>query len=329
MSDEDCSKIVKAILLGVRHLHRNNYVHRDLKPTNVVIKDIDNLEDIKIVDFGLTITFQTRQGIDETCGTLLYQAPEQMEGGQSYGKAVDIWAIGFIMYELISGVHPLFKKGDDKLKYREKLLNSKSLQYGSCFNEFQISLIERLCHMKPSQRYNVDQALQHPWITRQFTSAIPRNHFEQNMYLNEMDEKLRKLVNIVFALSVIKNAKPKKTVKPKIVKARSDWSQRHVSPNSNKSGFAIIKNKSQNNQANRSELFEYRVEKEEEEEKMERQITPFFQIHNQGQVSPQKKQNDKYSQEKYSNHSFESDFLGKNARPLDVMNELDTFIFGN
>lgn len=79
-----------------------------------------------------------------------------MDGGQSYGKAVDIWAIGFIMYELISGVHPIFKKGDDKVKYREKLLKLKHLHFGSCFNEFSRNLIEKLCHMKPGQRYNVD-----------------------------------------------------------------------------------------------------------------------------------------------------------------------------
>jgi serine/threonine protein kinase len=56
--------------------------------------------------------------MDESCGTLVYQAPEQMAGGQCYGKPVDIWAVGFIMYELIAGRHPLWEKGEDKAKYR-------------------------------------------------------------------------------------------------------------------------------------------------------------------------------------------------------------------
>ena len=105
-----------------------------------------------------------------------------------------------------------------------------------------------------------------------------------------MDQKLRKMVNLVFAMSVIKNAKLKKGGKPKVApKARSDWSGRHVSPDSNNRDLSIGKTKSQNNQViNRKELFEYNL-KEEEEEKMERQITPFFQIHNQAQNSPQKK----------------------------------------
>jgi serine/threonine protein kinase len=56
-------------------------VHRDLKPSNLVLKDPLNLESIKLVDFGLAVKFQTKQGIDENCGTLVYQAPEQISGG--------------------------------------------------------------------------------------------------------------------------------------------------------------------------------------------------------------------------------------------------------
>lgn len=73
--------------------------------------------------------------MDESCGTLVYQAPEQMAGGQCYGKSVDVWAVGFIMYELIAGKHPLWEKGEDKKKYREKILNFKKLRFGRRFTE--------------------------------------------------------------------------------------------------------------------------------------------------------------------------------------------------
>lgn len=43
-----------------------------MKPSNVVIADINNLESVKLVDFGLAIKYQSRQGIDDTCGTLVY-----------------------------------------------------------------------------------------------------------------------------------------------------------------------------------------------------------------------------------------------------------------
>jgi serine/threonine protein kinase len=143
--------------------------------------------------------------MDETCGTLVYQAPEQMAGGQCYGKTVDVWAAGFIMYELIAGKHPLWEKGDNNEAYKEKALNFTKLRYGRRFNKLSQGLLEKLCHPKPSLRYTVDQALQHPWITRNFEDEIPRNHFEQSMYLNDIDDKLRKIINLVFTLSVIKN----------------------------------------------------------------------------------------------------------------------------
>lgn len=56
-TDEECAQIMKSILLGIRHLHHNNYVHRDLKPSNIVFAEKQNFESIKLVDFGLAITF--------------------------------------------------------------------------------------------------------------------------------------------------------------------------------------------------------------------------------------------------------------------------------
>ena len=55
LSEDDCAKIIRGILLGLKHIHINDYVHRDLKPSNVVIDDVNDLESVKIVDFGLAI----------------------------------------------------------------------------------------------------------------------------------------------------------------------------------------------------------------------------------------------------------------------------------
>lgn len=129
-----------------------------------------------------------------------------MQGGQLYGKAVDIWAAGFIMYEMISGKHPLWEKGDDKIRYKAKAINFKRLRYGKKFSKLAQNLCEKLTHPKPSLRYTVEQALQHPWITRNFSDEIPRNNFEHHMYLNEIDEKFKKVLNIVYFLSVVKNS---------------------------------------------------------------------------------------------------------------------------
>ena len=59
LEDEDISKVAKSMLNGLKHIHRNNYVHRDIKPSNVVIGDINDLDTIKFVDFGLAIKYHT------------------------------------------------------------------------------------------------------------------------------------------------------------------------------------------------------------------------------------------------------------------------------
>eukprot|EP00347_Sterkiella_histriomuscorum_P022213 403331274 len=206
LTEEECAKAIKGILQGLKHIHTMDLVHRDLKPSNVVIDDVNNLDTVKLVDFGLAIKFQTRVGLDETCGTLVYQAPEQMFGETTYGKPVDIWAVGFIMYELISGQHPLWTRKEDKQQYKDKLRALKKIDF-SChkFSELAINLIEKLCQTKPSARYKADQALTHPWITRNFTDRIPRTIFEENIFRYEIDAKFRKCTNLVLFLSIVKN----------------------------------------------------------------------------------------------------------------------------
>lgn len=64
--------MIKGILKGVQHIHSSGYVHRDLKPSNVVIDDINDLETVKIVDFGLAIQVKLYSNLEDTCGTLVY-----------------------------------------------------------------------------------------------------------------------------------------------------------------------------------------------------------------------------------------------------------------
>ena len=56
----------------MKHIHSHDNVHRDIKPSNVVIDDINNLETVKLVDFGLAIKYQIKVGLDDSCGTLVY-----------------------------------------------------------------------------------------------------------------------------------------------------------------------------------------------------------------------------------------------------------------
>ena len=74
LTEEEVAAAIRGILKGLRHIHSIDLVHRDIKPSNIVIEDQENLESVKLVDFGLAVKIRTGifGGIDETCGTLVY-----------------------------------------------------------------------------------------------------------------------------------------------------------------------------------------------------------------------------------------------------------------
>lgn len=93
------------IALSLQYLHRMNIVYRDLKPENLLI---DKEGHIKITDFG----FAKQLANDRTytlCGTPEYLAPEIIKGSKvGYGKSVDWWALGILIFEMLSGYPPFY-----------------------------------------------------------------------------------------------------------------------------------------------------------------------------------------------------------------------------
>ena len=112
LSEELASSITKDICNGLFQIHKKNFIHRDLKPENILI-DQSNLPEsefadpserytAKIADFGLSAeihanVFHGHDNINEVMGTILFMAPEQATG-QRYGKRVDMWALGIIVF---------------------------------------------------------------------------------------------------------------------------------------------------------------------------------------------------------------------------------------
>jgi len=106
---------MRSILEGLRQIHSLDLVHRDLKPSNIVIDDLNDISTLRIADFGLCVRLNERVELLSTCGTLIYQAPEQIFGTSRNGCSVDIFAAGFILHELLTGGrHPILLKGEDK-----------------------------------------------------------------------------------------------------------------------------------------------------------------------------------------------------------------------
>lgn len=107
-SEEECAKLIRPLLESVAYIHDLGIVHRDLKPENILCGE--ELDDIKIADFGLSKMILPTEMMDAACGTLSYVAPEVLTM-QGYGMEADLWSVGVIMFLLLCGKLPF--DGDD------------------------------------------------------------------------------------------------------------------------------------------------------------------------------------------------------------------------
>jgi cyclin-dependent kinase 12/13 len=99
--------ILYQILTGVHYLHSNNIIHRDIKGANILI---NNKGDVKIADFGLARIHNPNPNIikqyTNRVVTLWYRSPELLLGSNNYGPAIDMWSVGCLFSELLTGVAP-------------------------------------------------------------------------------------------------------------------------------------------------------------------------------------------------------------------------------
>ena len=102
LNEKEAFKFFIQVCNAVLFLHRNNLIHRDLKPENILLIDNDK---VKLCDFGWCAKISNEQNRNTYCGTLEYMAPE-MVNEQQYNKAIDIWSLGILLYELIHNYSP-------------------------------------------------------------------------------------------------------------------------------------------------------------------------------------------------------------------------------
>ena len=99
--------IMKQILLGVDYLHDNNIIHRDIKGANILL---NNRGEVKLADFGLARIHNPNPNIikqyTNRVVTLWYRSPELLLGAVNYGPAIDMWSVGCVFSELLTGVPP-------------------------------------------------------------------------------------------------------------------------------------------------------------------------------------------------------------------------------
>ena len=183
---EKIAKILyKQIILGIKHIHSKNIVHRDIKLENILI-DLNNT--VKICDFGIGVILDSEnQLLYDQCGTPMYMAPEILLSSKKKGYKgfpVDIWSSGIALYIMLSGTLPFNIKKDEKSKeknsenFGDDDINSQSnnnyeLQYSIVkknpkhiekISDEARDLLHGLLNKDPNKRLTIDEILNHPWL---------------------------------------------------------------------------------------------------------------------------------------------------------------------
>ncbi|KYQ89395.1 putative protein serine/threonine kinase [Tieghemostelium lacteum] len=162
------------IVEGVKYLHDRGIAHRDLKPENILLKrkgeDLDPQakDSIKLSDFGLSRTVNSGSLMTTMCGTPQYLAPEIIMGTGAqggYGKEVDCWSMGAILYIMLCGYPPFDESKDISIfeQIRKAIFDFPSEDWDVVSNEAK-DLIKRLLNVNPAKRYSCSQILEHPWF---------------------------------------------------------------------------------------------------------------------------------------------------------------------
>ena len=194
LSEKTAKFLFRQIILGIKYIHEQNIVHRDIKLENLLI-DLNN--NVKICDFGIGRKIKSKnQLLHDQCGTLMYMAPEILLSSKEKGYEpfpVDIWSSGISLYIMLSGTLPFNYKNkknsedeeeeneeeeesfsDNKSKSKKNEEDNFKLQYSIVYKEpkkiEKISdeardLLKGLLNKDPKKRLTCEQILNHPWLS--------------------------------------------------------------------------------------------------------------------------------------------------------------------
>uniref|UniRef100_A0AAX7U1P5 calcium/calmodulin-dependent protein kinase n=1 Tax=Astatotilapia calliptera TaxID=8154 RepID=A0AAX7U1P5_ASTCA len=174
-SEADASHCIQQILEAVLHCHQMGVVHRDLKPENLLLASKCKNAAVKLADFGLAIEVQgDQQAWFGFAGTPGYLSPEVLRK-EAYGKPVDIWACGVILYILLVGYPPFWDEDQHKLYQQIKAgaYDFPSPEWDTVTPEAK-NLINQMLTINPAKRITAQEALKHPWVcvSSIYTSSI-------------------------------------------------------------------------------------------------------------------------------------------------------------
>ena len=173
LSEKAIAKIIKIIAQSIQYLNNFGIVHRDLKPENIVFGTQKDISSLTIIDLGVAITLSYGQMNSDPIGTLEFIPPEIFTR-KPYSHKVDVWAIGIILYILVTcgKVYPFDCDSKDK-KEKDKIIGKKIVflhqEYPEEFfgnkSKYLISLLDKTLEKSSEKRISINEFLDNYWLT--------------------------------------------------------------------------------------------------------------------------------------------------------------------
>ncbi|KAL3045658.1 peripheral plasma membrane protein CASK isoform X5 [Gymnodraco acuticeps] len=184
-SEAVASHYMRQILEALRYCHDNNVIHRDVKPHCVLLASKENSAPVKLGGFGVAIQLgESGLVAGGRVGTPHFMAPEVVKR-EPYGKPVDVWGCGVILFILLSGCLPFY---GTKERLFEAIIKGKykmNPRQWANISESAKDLVRRMLMLDPAERITVYEALNHPWLKE-------RDRYAYKIHLPETVEQLRK-----------------------------------------------------------------------------------------------------------------------------------------
>ena len=167
LSELESLKFFQQLINALFYLHSQNISHRDVKIDNMLL---DRNKDLKLVDFGLSTKYTDDSLLDQPCGTVVYAAPEVLDGNDYHGMLADVWSSGIVLFGMASGYLPFCDQDDEVNK--KHVLEGK-IDLPEFFSPMLKDLLRHMLDINPITRYTLQDIREHPWFNMNDINLIP------------------------------------------------------------------------------------------------------------------------------------------------------------
>jgi serine/threonine protein kinase len=169
LTEDEARDVFKQILAGVAYAHNHHICHRDLKLENILLTNLNDVQDIKVADFGLSDFYRPGEVMKSSCGSISYLAPEVFRGTSNAGPPLDVWALGVILFGILCGRLPF--EGPDLRGTRRPDESAVRTRITLC--QYKVDehlspevkdLLRRMLRVDPNERASIPEMFNHVWL---------------------------------------------------------------------------------------------------------------------------------------------------------------------